>query len=68
MLNHLEKRGSITANEALMMYAVGRLAARVWELRAAGYTIETKMVERINKYTETVRIAKYVLVKGLSDL
>lgn len=63
VLNHLQKRGSITSNEALSMYAVSRLASRIFELRDAGYAINTQMVERYNKYTEKVHIAKYTLAK-----
>ena len=41
--SHLEIRGSITAQEALFLYRIFRLAARVEELRRDGMEIETEM-------------------------
>lgn len=61
VLNHLEKKGKITAGEALNLYGIARLGARVWELRQMGYNIEKRMVERINRYTEKVYIAQYFM-------
>tara|TARA_R110002110_G_scaffold71488_2_gene191061 strand:+ start:96 stop:323 length:228 start_codon:yes stop_codon:yes gene_type:complete len=43
ILMHLETKGSITPIEALHLYQVFRLAARVEELRQQGYEIETDM-------------------------
>lgn len=43
ILNHLEKRGSISPMEALMGYGCMRLAARIHELRNAGFNIQTMM-------------------------
>lgn len=41
VLNHLRTKGSITALEAMGVYNIYRLAARVKELRLAGYDINT---------------------------
>ena len=43
ILNHLRIKGSITALEAMSLYRIFRLAARVNELRDEGYDIETDM-------------------------
>jgi hypothetical protein len=43
VLRHLKKRGSISPIEALVTYGIPRLAARIFELREAGYGIVTKM-------------------------
>lgn len=43
ILRHLEKRGSISPMEALMAYGCTRLAARIHELREAGFEIGTTM-------------------------
>ena len=43
ILNHLESKGSISALEALSLYRINRLAARVEELRKSGHDIETEM-------------------------
>ena len=57
ILSHL-KRGPITPMQALNLYGVLRLAARVQELRDSGLDIRTQMVERDGK-----RFAKYWLKK-----
>lgn len=41
ILNHLNERGHITAMEALILYRVFRLSARICNLRDDGYTIDT---------------------------
>lgn len=43
ILNHLTHKGTISGVEALSLYRIYRLAARVEELRRAGHTIETDM-------------------------
>jgi hypothetical protein len=43
ILRHLEKRGSISPMEALMAYGCTRLAARIHELREAGFDISTDL-------------------------
>ncbi len=45
ILDHLNEHGSITPGEALLVYGVFRLAARVNELRNKGHKIETQMRE-----------------------
>lgn len=42
VLKHIKKHGSITALDAFRHYNITRLAARVFELRQAGYNIESK--------------------------
>jgi hypothetical protein len=58
IFDHLKRQGSITPQEALRHYSVMRLAARVQELREAGYQIETVMVSRRRK-GQLVRFAEY---------
>ena len=43
ILNHLEMKGSISAQDALLQYRIYRLAARNKDLRDRGYEIETDM-------------------------
>jgi len=43
ILRHLKRYGRITPMQALGNYGVYRLAARISDLRAAGYRIETTM-------------------------
>lgn len=55
VLKHL-KRKSITSIEAFTMYRITRLAARVHELRKAGWTIDTKIEKN-----ERAHYARYSL-------
>lgn len=63
ILRHLETHRGITAIVALDRYGCFRLAARISDLRAAGYQITTVSKEVINRYGEKKRIAEYRLVK-----
>ena len=56
ILAHL-RRATINPMQALERYGCFRLAARIADLRSAGHTIETTMVDRDGK-----RFAKYRLV------
>lgn len=57
ILSHL-KRSSITPLQALDVYGVMRLAARIADLRSAGNLIATETVKRGTK-----KYARYHLVK-----
>jgi len=41
ILNHLQEKKYITALEALSLYRIFRLAARICDMRDDGYTIDT---------------------------
>lgn len=60
VLDHLKKRGKLTAHDALRLYGVSRTAARVQELRDSGVNIVTRMVPVIGR-SGTARVAEYVL-------
>lgn len=60
ILNHLEKRGSISPMEAIITYGITRLAARVYELRRIGVDVQTNM-----KSDESGKhYARYTLNRG----
>lgn len=59
VLAQLELGRSLTAGEASKEYGIGRLAARIDELREDGHNIKTAMVESFNRRGQTVRIARY---------
>lgn len=61
LLNHLQKRGSITKLEALSMFGLWNVGGRILELRRDGHDIKTEMVERFGKGAKKVRVAKYIL-------
>ena len=50
VLDHLRKRGSITAFEAIMDHNIFRLSARIFELIADGHKIEAEW--RVNETTK----------------
>jgi hypothetical protein len=64
ILAHLRHEGGITALEAITRYGIGRLAAVVFNLRAAGYPIETETVEVRKADGTTAKIARYWLVQS----
>jgi len=62
ILAHLKAGRSITSSYAMHSLRVYRLAARIGDLRGAGYPILTEMVKRRSKRTgRVVRYAEYSL-------
>jgi hypothetical protein len=43
VLKHLRENEHLTSLEAIMLYRIPRLAARVYDLRQAGYDIESEV-------------------------
>lgn len=56
LLRHLREHHSITPMEALEEFGCYRLAARIYDLRAAGHPIHTIMITH-----DEDRYAKYIL-------
>lgn len=61
VLEYILKHGGITQREAMLWLGVGRLSARVYELRRRGYPIETKTVRVKNRDGSACHVARYVL-------
>lgn len=61
VLMFLNDVGSITPLDAIREFGIMRLAARIWELRKLGYSIEKKMEKSLNRYGQEVRYARYSL-------
>ena len=59
VLYHLQNYGSLTAIEALELFACFRLAARINDLKAEGHNIQTEMKKQKNGK----KIAVYSLPK-----
>lgn len=59
IVDFMSKHGSITQKQAGFI-GVGRLSARIHELRILGIGIDTIPVEIISKHGRKSRIAKYV--------
>ena len=64
ILRHLKSLGSISPQEAFRDYQITRLAARILDLKKAGYRIETEMRE--HPLTGT-RYARYTLMLETSS-
>lgn len=64
IINHMNRKGSITSLEAFDRYGITRLAARIHDLRARGIDIRTVRIDHINRYGEHCQYAKYVLKEG----
>jgi hypothetical protein len=45
VLGHIGREGSITSFEAIQLYNITRLAARVHDLRKLGHIIETQKID-----------------------
>jgi hypothetical protein len=67
ILYHLQRFGSIDPIQAIQEYGVLRLAARINDLRVS-HTIETHLVDTINRFGDPVRYARYVLVKPVFEM
>lgn len=60
VLEYIQEHGSITQREATRKLGVGRLAARISDLRAEGYDIQTEMVP-VRTRGGKARVARYTL-------
>ena len=61
VLRHLRTRGALTQREAMNLYGIMRLGARVYDLRVRGYNIVKDMERSVNRYGRPVRYAVYRL-------
>ena len=63
LLKYLKSGKTLTRLKAWDTLGILETPARISELRQAGHNIITEMVPVVNRYGETVRIAKWKLVK-----
>lgn len=61
LLQYLKEHGSITGAEAFEKLGIYRLSARIADLRAEGYVIETIYKQEVNKRGENVTYGEYRL-------
>lgn len=61
VLKHLKEKGSITSWEAIQFYGATRLSAIIFNLRKRGYNIDSLMVEKMDRFGNESRYAKYIL-------
>jgi len=56
---HLKAHKTITQGQALQLFGVARLAARIGELRGKGHDIKSEMI-MVNTRSGKARIARYI--------
>lgn len=61
LIDHMTYIGPITAKEAMDTYAIGRLSARIKDIRDRGYPVKTVMIATQNRFGETVHVGQYSL-------
>ena len=61
ILKHIERSGSITSMECINDYGITRLAARIYDIKKAGFPIEAKSVEVNDRDGNKVKVAQYKL-------
>ena len=59
VLQYMRDFGSIMAVQGMADLGVMRLAARIADLRKAGYAIESKTSQGRNRYGKTCNVAQY---------
>lgn len=68
VLEHMQKHGIITSMQAFSEYGVTRLSARIFELRAAGYNINSKNINSVDRRGKACHYSEYSLVQeGLNN-
>jgi hypothetical protein len=60
VLRHLEQEGPLTDAKARNLYGIARLGARVWDLRRAGYEVQSRLIAVRTRHA-TARVAEYYL-------
>lgn len=64
VLAYIRSHGGITSLEAYDKLGCTRLSARIKDLKEMGVAIGKVMVDRENRYGETVKVAQYFEVEG----
>jgi len=60
VLKHLKHEGPLTPKQAMNLYGIYRLGARVYDLRARGHNIHRDMV-KVRSRGRSARVARYWL-------
>lgn len=61
--DYMVAHGGITQAEAFLELGVGRLGARIFEMRERGIPIDAQMIQVIKKDGSEAYVAKYSLAK-----
>lgn len=61
LLGYLKANKTITAAEAMSVLGIGRLSARIFDLRAEGYDISMQLKSSRNRYGKAISYGEYRL-------
>ena len=64
VLQYIVENGSITPYDAMRDLSCMRLGARIADLRAAGYDIQTDFVTGKNRFGDVTHYARYSMREG----
>lgn len=67
ILRYMQENGSITQMEAAEEFGCWRLAARIADLRRAGYSIKSDMVSQKNRYGKPISFARYAICEEAGE-
>lgn len=67
ILAYIDAYGAITSLDAVRDLGCHRLAARIADLRKAGYEIESRMVSVEDRYGEKCRVSEYKILKPQNE-
>lgn len=59
ILAHLQRGETITPGEAWERYGIARLGARIWDIKQAGFDVQTERIEVSTSRGRKARIARY---------
>lgn len=67
VLDYIDRFGSISSMEAFADLGITRLAARISDLREAGYIFRVEMERKKNRYGKTVIFARYFMEGKINE-
>lgn len=59
VLMYLEQYGTITPVDAMREFGIMRLASRISDLKRAGFNIQSRMKQSVNRFGKPVHYAEY---------
>jgi len=64
LLEYLQKGSNINPLDSWKLLGIYRLSARIFDLRADGYKIETERIIVKNQFNENVNVGSYKLIES----
>ena len=64
LLHHMREIGPITRAEAMNIYGIGNITARITDLRHDGHNIQTIITKSKNRYGRKISYARWMLMEA----